>query len=664
MSYNGAKGPTMKFVYVLEDDPKFQKEIAEAIAAVDPKIQIRLFTKLQTFVEWLKVLMTTGPAAVAQGGTVQQFVPQEDVPENEAHQLVMVISKVEFMGSDQLDLLRKTRKLFVDRQVCTVEDPTAFVLTAFDNPDFEIRKLENPILNNVILKPFDRLILIQHLTFAIDGRHPPTKNTVTNQKTTAVVELLKDIEMEAVSDVGFLTKSEREIQPGVVCKYYSQTFLSDRHRSLFAICRDCVKHPTLPNMFQASFTYFAVDQTQISNMRKKTRQKDVKEIPYSWAPPVKDRYKEFHIVLLDDEELGPSGIIGKIEKTFSSVKTSHYTSFGSFYSDLDPTRSLEQRDSSVKALGGANSVTLHFDQTGHTYLECVSDKQDLMSIFGTNLSELKAKGDWFSHALSGEHKEKFRKYIQTGALQDDNFLVLTINEAPFIVKVSSANKDGNRFHLTIIEPTKEEQLQCLEKNSRLQKAVHLIIANHRLFGDGAVERWTAVKESLMKRFNVEVKIIMTSKKDFSDAEERGLGAVLHDIFFKPVDPGYLVQKIKTFFPGLSEKLERVKIPTVAHSEILKAVNPVKVIEISEAGFILEYTRPIDIGNFREVVLWQPYEIGAPELLATCNFVEESPAQKGVHNCHFVFFAATDYFLKHIRVWIRDNYVLSKEGQAS
>jgi hypothetical protein len=63
------------------------------------------------------------------------------------------------------------------------------------------------------------------------------------------------------------------------------------------------------------------------------------------------------------------------------------------------------------------------------------------------------------------------------------------------------------------------------------------------------------------------------------------------------------------------------------------------------------------------VLWQPYEIGSPELLATCNFVEENKGEKGVFNCHFVFFGIGDQFLKHIRIWIRDNYVLSKEGSA-
>lgn len=654
----------MKFVYILEDDSKFQKEIAEAIALVDPKIQIRIFPKLEIFVEWLKLLMTSGTGAIAQGGAVQTFVPQEDVPENEVHQLVMVISKVEFLGSEQLNLLKKTRQLFIDRQICTPADPTAFVLTAFDNPDFDIRKYEDPILNNVVLKPFDKLILLQHLTFAIDGRHPPSKYSVVQQKTTAVVELLKEVTMEAVSDVGFITKSEREIPPGSICKYYSESFMSERHRSLFAICRDCTKHPTLPNMFQASFTFFAIDQTQISNMRKKTRNKDAKPYTFSWIPPLQERIKEFNVVLLDDEEIGPSGMVGRMEKTFSGVQTNQYQSFGSFYADLDPTQSLEQRDPSLKTLGGANSVTLHFDITGHTYLDCASDKQDLATIFGVSLNELKSRHDWLARALVPEHREKLRKYVQTGNLADENVLSLTMNEVPFVVKVTSVNKDGGRFHITIVEPSKAEQVEWLNRNSRLQKPVHLIIANHNLFGEGAAERWNGVKAALKKRFNVEPKIIMTAKKDFSDAEERKLGGVIHDIFFKPVDPTYFIQKIKAFYPGLSEKLERVKLSSVVWEELLKTVNPAKVTEISEAGFVMEYTRAIELGSFREVVLWQPYEIGAPELLATCNFVEESASEKGVYHCHFVFFAATDYFLKHIRLWIRDNYVMSKEGQAS
>lgn len=651
----------MKFVYVLEDDPKFQKEIVDAIQFVDPKIQVRLFPKLESFAEWMKFMMTTGPAAISQGGLVPASdKPAEPVPE-EAHQLVLVVSKVEYLGVEQLGLLRKTRDLFVQRGICTKEDPTAFVLTAFDNPNFPIRELEDRILNNVIFKPFDRLILIQDLTFAIDGRHPPSKSTITNQKTTAVVEMLKDVEMEAISDVGLISKSYREIPVGAVSKYYGKIFLSDRHRSLFAICQRCEPHPQEPKAFRCFFTFFAADQTQISNIRKKTREKGAKEysldLKNSKNVQVK---KDIHVLLLDEEENSPSGLSGQLGKRFEGIAMSPYDSFAAFLSDLDPSQALQQRDANLKAFGGANSVTLTFDQSGTTYLGFESDKKDLTGFFGVPEATLKTKSNWFSAAISHEHKEKYRKYVQTQKLGDDNILPVTVNEVPFLVKAMDLKKEGTKFLITLTEPGKDEQVQWLQKNSRLQKPVDVIIASHRLFGEGAEERWKYVKEALQKKFNTIPVIFMTTKKDFTDAEERNLGGLIQDIFFKPVDRVYFFQKIKTFFPFLIDKGEKTAIHAIEQEEIIKAVNPIKVTEISEAGFVMQYYRSISVGSFREMVLWQPYEIGAPELLATCNFVEENQGQKGVFSCHFVFFGITDHFLKHIRVWIRDNYVLSKE----
>lgn len=651
----------MKFVYVLEDDPKFQKEIVDAIQIVDPKIQVRLFPKLESFAEWLKFMMTTGPAAIAQGGLVPASdKPAEPVPE-EAHQLVAVVSKVEYLGAEQLGLLRKTRDLFVQRGICTKEDPTAFVLTAFDNPNFPIRELEDRILNNVIFKPFDRLILTQDLTFAIDGRHPPSKSTITNQKTTAVVEMLKDVEMEAISDVGIVSKSYREIPIGAVSKYYGKAFMSDRHRSLFAVCQKCEVHPKDPNAFQCFFTFFAADQTQISNLRKKTREKTAKEFALDMKTlKTAQQKRDVHILLLDEEENSPSGMSGQLTKRFEGITVSPYDSFAAFLSDLDPSQALSQRDANLKAFGGANSVTLHFDVSGSTYLGFESDKTDLTGLFGVPEVTLKAKGNWFSGAIAPEYREKFRKYVQTQKLGEDNILPVTMNEIPFLAKVMDVKNEGTKFHITMTEPGKDEQVQWLQKNSRLQKPVDLIIASHRQFGEGAEERWKYIKESLRKKFNTTPIILMTTKKDFTDAEERKLGAIIQDIFFKPVDRVYFFQKVKAFFPFLLDKGEKTVIHTIEQEEIIKAVNPIKVTEISEAGFIMEYYRAISVGSFREMVLWQPYEIGAPELLATCNFVEESQGQKGVFSCHFVFFGITDHFLKHIRVWIRDNYVLSKE----
>lgn len=656
----------MKFVYVLEDDPKFQQEIVEAIAITDPKIQVRLFPQLDAFAAWMKFMMTTGPAAIAQGGIVPSFAPQEPLAEGEAHQLVLVISKIEFLGVEQLGLLRKTRDLFIQRQICTKEDPTGFVLTAFDDPSFKITELEDRILNNVIFKPFDRLILAQDLTFAIDGRHPPSKNTIANQKTTAIVEMLKDVELEAISDIGIITKSYREIPVGAISKYYGKQFLSDRQRSLFAICQSCMKHPEFPDAFRAHFTYFSADQTQISSFRKKTHDKNAKVISSQWDHlACAQSVSEPQILLMDDEEIGPSGLQGHLEKTFRGLQLISIESVSALIGDIDPAQALQQKDANLKTLGGAASLTLHFDTSGSTYLGFESDKADLTTFFGTAANDLKNKSNWFHQAVIMSHRERLRKYVSTGTmnLSEDNYLSLNVGENSFMVSVKAISKEGGKFNITLGEPSKDEQIKWMQKDSRIQKPVHLIIASHRFFGEGAAERWKFVKEALKKKFNVDPQIIMTSKKDFTDAEERLFGTFTHDILFKPLDRIYFGHRLKALFPKLVEKgMDKIIPKTVPATEIIKAVNPVTVSEISEAGFVMQYYRSITVGSFREMILWQPYEIGAPEFLATCNYVEENQGQKGTFNCHFVFFGITDNLLKRIRIWIRDNYVLSKEGQ--
>ena len=107
----------MRFVYVLENELRFQIEIVESILSIDPKIQIRLFPRLETFTEWLRFMMTTGPTAIASGGIPPPFVEQEAVPEAEENQLVAVISKVEYLGVNQLELIKKTQDLFIQRSL-------------------------------------------------------------------------------------------------------------------------------------------------------------------------------------------------------------------------------------------------------------------------------------------------------------------------------------------------------------------------------------------------------------------------------------------------------------------------------------------------------------------------------------------------------------------
>ncbi|MCE3009538.1 MAG: hypothetical protein LW875_02860 [Proteobacteria bacterium] len=653
----------MRFVYVLEDEVRFQKEIADAIAAIDPKIQVRFFLKLQNFAEWLKLMMTQGPSAISQGGTVPQGILQQPISE-EAHQLVAVISKVEFLGSEQLGLLKRTRDLFIQRKICTVEDPTAFVLMAFDKPDFKKEELEDRILNNIIFKPFDKLILIQHLTFAIDGRHPPSKYTITNQKTTSVIEMLKAVQIEELSDIGFTTVSDRQISIGAAAKYYSTHFLSERQKSVIAVCRSCEKHPHFKDLFRCELHYFSNDPTQITNIRKKTRHPGATQFSSIKSQTAGPPAEGLNFIMIDEDEDQLGGLLTHIKKRFGGVQVLYYKNFADFYAEFDPKSAWEQRDKSVKAFQSQGVVTLNFNSAGNTFLgtQGADGKPTSPVVFGTTEAELKNKGNWLQQALDLKGKELLRQILTNSVppATGDCILEVRMNQHLFLIKVVGSKKDAQRFQMDVVELTKDESIQHLRKNSKLPQKVDLLLVSHKFFGEQGKERWSAIIQEYEKASGFKPKLIMLSKQNFSDAEERAFADYCTDIFFKPVDRVYFNQKMHSLFPKIHFIGEDVEIKNIKLQDTIKVASPVQISEISEAGLIMEYYRKINLGSFREFILWQPYEVGAPELLAQVNYVEEIPGNPPKFNIHMVFFGATDHFLKAIRVWVRDNYVLSKE----
>jgi hypothetical protein len=653
----------MRFVYVLEDDPKFQKEIFDAIQFIEPKIQVRIFSKLSDFVSWMRLMMTLGPAAINKGGYPLPWVKQEDAVE-EAHQLVLVISKIEFLGLKQLSLLRKSRGLFIERGICTKEDPTSIVLTAFDDPNFHLKELGDRILNNIIFKPFDRLILIQHLTFAIDGRHPASKYTIANQKTTAEFEMLKEVQIDAVSEFGLITRSNNPIKPGAVAKYYGEIFISSQHRSVMAICESCVPHPLRPGEFQVALRFFAADPIQISNFRKKVRDPKIPNLNFKWPLAEGKANDPFNVIVIDPEESGSNGLGTTLERKFKGLKTFHYNTFKSFLLDLDPNQMNSKDESPAKPFSSGPEMSFVFDVRGTQVLSLKKPSSAPVKVFNIEEKDFLNKAQWMSTHLVDAHKDKFKRIFKPSGMDstDDSLFMVRAEGVEYLLNLTGKDPQADgQMILKFTEASKAEWIAYLQKSSKLPAKVDAIFVSYRFLGDAPAERWNWVSEALKGKGGPVPRIFLITTQGYSNAQEREMALYLSDIFFHPIDRGYLALKFHYFFPYLQVLDEPLALKTIPESHSLKVANPVKVVELSEAGYVMEYYRPISVGSFREIVLWQPYELGAPEMLSNCNFTEEQQGKKGVFSCHFVFFGMTDHFLKNIRVWIRDNYISSKEA---
>ena len=153
-------------------------------------------------------------------------LPQDDEIETIGNEKTvrLLVCKTELLGTQSISLLNKTVELFVRKNACTAEEKTSVIVTVFDQDQYDIKPLEVKFINNVIFKPFDSLILEEHMRFALIGRKKPTDENFKSNRLEAQVEMVKDIPCEGFSDLGFITVSDRELRLGEVNKFYCEEF--------------------------------------------------------------------------------------------------------------------------------------------------------------------------------------------------------------------------------------------------------------------------------------------------------------------------------------------------------------------------------------------------------------------------------------------------------
>ena len=659
----------MKYIFVLEDDPRFQKEIWEAIQSVDPQLQVRFFSKLSEFFDWLKDLSASGPSSIARGG--RRYEADTSAASADAAQLVAVVSKIEFLGARQIPLLRKTRDLFIAKGVCTAEDPTAVVLTTFVAADFDSQDLQDRILNNVILKPFDRLILIQHLTFAIDGRHPASKYTISNQKTNTAIEMLKNIEMQALSDVGFITTSDRKIAPNEsTSKYYSDHFKAELKTSVHARLWQGIPLTQDPVLYQCFFYYFGLNPSQIGMLRRKVRNKpDDPKWNWNLAPAPAPKGRGLSVLMIEENDTSSAEISETLKKRIAGIQLITYKSFQSFCEDFDPSLLGEETSTEELPLAFPKDVdlTFVFDLTGQVLQSVEKSTEESVQILGVADSVLIENKFWWIQNMTPDSVGAWKDSINNRLV---HVLVFQFGSQKYFIKPMFFDKDlaKKTVRVKFEELTFKERVDYKMSKTKVAQVTDVVLMSHRFMTSEDSEKWKNIEERIKKR-NVKsgaeitpLLMILTSK-DYSDREIRQWGQFATDLFYRPVDRVYLLQKLKLFFPFINFGKDPVQFFTTSIKERIYAANPVIINQISEAGLVMQYSRALEIGCFREFILWQAYEVAAAKIVGTCNYSEPG-SEKATFNNHFVFFAINDHFLKSIRIWIRDNYIQGKEANPS
>ncbi|MFZ3231094.1 MAG: hypothetical protein WA160_12880 [Pseudobdellovibrio sp.] len=166
-------------------------------------------------------------------------------------------------------------------------------------------------------------------------------------------------------------------------------------------------------------------------------------------------------------------------------------------------------------------------------------------------------------------------------------------------------------------------------------------------------------EEFIKLTKPNAKLFWLNSKMENEELRKELALVYKDLQYLPLDRSYLYKKLKIHHPELLEK-EVSTFLTVTTSEKMKSANLIKISEISEIFVNFNYARELPPKANREFIFISEDETNLVELPAFCHFSEPMKSEKGVFFHQFVFFGMTDHFLKQIRLWITQDYILKNK----
>jgi len=169
-------------------------------------------------------------------------------------------------------------------------------------------------------------------------------------------------------------------------------------------------------------------------------------------------------------------------------------------------------------------------------------------------------------------------------------------------------------------------------------------------------------DQFSKYFRAEALHFWLNVKLEDEELRKELAAFYKDLFYSPLDKSYFYKKLKLHISDLKEK-EPSSFLTVSCHEKMKSANLIKISEISEVFVNFNYTRELVPKTHREFIFITEDETNLVELPGFSHFVEPAQGEKGKFLHQFVFFGMTDHYLKQIRLWIMQDYILQNKKES-
>jgi hypothetical protein len=250
----------MSWLIVIEENQGLSDQVTEALALIDPKAIVLPFADSRSFLAWMEQVKAKAPH-------LEPALP--------ADKFLGIVTSIESWKFKDVKLIGKFKALFVQMGFAPTEEEIFVLFTAYEVPTFQIKRFEYRSVTNVIFKPFDKLVLQQALDVAFKGCKALDNKISHTSKSQAQIEMLKEIKITALSELGFQTLSNQKLEVGAIAKYYADFLETRQHKSALAQVLS-FDQPAGKELGVVELKFFALDQTQSFNLQKASRSSQAK----------------------------------------------------------------------------------------------------------------------------------------------------------------------------------------------------------------------------------------------------------------------------------------------------------------------------------------------------------------------------------------------------
>lgn len=664
----------MGIALIVEDVDSDFELLASFCELAPPELEAKRFGSGAEFLSWIKMVEKTKAdkkayeEEKARTGSKDLQQPKYEVELEKLKVSVLIVSNT-LIGPQNYGLFEKLSQYFSTNGFL-IEGKTELpvIFTAREDLAFDVTPYMKPLFENLMFKPFDKNVCIGKMDWAIRGPVATKDEQLHSEIPPFHIEVLKDVAIERVTELGFRSAASQKIATGKIAKYYLPFLDASVREGFFAKCIGCGPHPTKDEMFLVSFSFFAMNAKQIRKVRSYIEKMNAGEVRVMELPNFDFNSGEappatIVTVVSEDENQG-NRIKDYLKASFKDFEVFSYKNMLDF--QLEAIPSMAKAAFVNDDAEGPLEAEIIYDVDGATLVKTIPDVDPEKGLLGLSKKQVERLKSALLTAVEEKERGDILAYFKGANDQSKTIALRENGQTSLLTIVSSVDTeiDGRMrrkivLRVASVEDAEKYAIEHMSKSSQTR----VLFVSQRIASKYDAHYWGEIKNKLLDGKNEKISVMVAGSEQLEDHTKILQYTEFDDYFVEPFDPAYLEKKVKQMYP----MIETAAVMSRAYFDIDTVIQtgvPVRLKKISELSVSMKYYRPIDSKKYRTIVLVAEDYRREEFLLRSMGFDEEKDDEGNqVFINYFNFFCLGDADNQFVRQWLNETYqYIAKEEE--